>query len=155
MVTEIHAPAASIWDVLMEPLYIPKLYPNILTAKTDPPGRTVVGQKFHLVGQAGRRRLEIFAETTELIEGRKVSTRQAPGGMFKTFQSSIALEPKSVDVTTVLTSFEYELSMGYLGKVFNLVLLERLVTDNLKAYARNLKEISELLPVPAKDEKTS
>ena len=37
--------------------------------------------------------------------------------------------------------------MGYLGKVFNLLLLERLVADNLRAYSRNLKDICELLPV--------
>jgi hypothetical protein len=29
--------------------------------------------------------------------------------------------------------------MGYLGKVFNMIVLERLVRDNMKGYSKNLK----------------
>jgi hypothetical protein len=147
MVTEVHSPVETVWNVLMDASYIPKLYPDVLTCTVDPPGRNKVGQKFHITGKAGRRRLEIFAETKEIVKRKKVVTTQAPGGMFKSFESEIVLDPRA-DVTHVLTSFEYELSMGYLGKVFNMVLLERLVTDNLKAYSKNLKEICELMPLP-------
>lgn len=147
MVTEVHSSTDTIWSVLMDATYIPKLYPDVLTCTVDPPGPNTVGQKFHITGKAGRRRLEIFAKTVEIVEGKRVVTTQAPGGMFKSFESEIVLDPKT-GVTNVLTSFEYELSMGYLGKVFNMVLLERLVTDNLKAYSKNLKEICELMPLP-------
>jgi hypothetical protein len=45
-------------------------------------------------------------------------------------------------------TFEYEYAMGLVGKVLNAVLIERLLRDNLNAYAANLKEICELLPMP-------
>ncbi|MDG6925899.1 MAG: SRPBCC family protein [Nitrososphaerota archaeon] len=147
LVTEVHSPVETIWSVLMDPSYIPKLYPDVLTAEVDPPGRTNVGQTFHITGRAGRRKLEIFAETIEIVERKKVGTRQRPGGLFKSFESRILLEPNG-KVTNVLTSFNYELSMSYLGRVFNMVLLERLVSDNLRAYSKNLKDICELLPLP-------
>jgi hypothetical protein len=146
MVTDVHAPLKSVWGVLMESAYIPKLYPDVLTVSVEPPGLNVVGQKFHILGKAGKRKLEIFAETSELEAEKKVRTKNRPGGLFKTFESVILLEPRSFG-TQVKTSFEYDLSMGYLGKVFNMVLLERLVMDNLKGYTRNLKEICELLPL--------
>ena len=66
--------------------------------------------------------------------------------MFREFEATILLVPRGPK-TEVKTIFRYELSMGYLGKVFNLLLLERLVADNLRAYSRNLKDICELLPV--------
>jgi len=130
----------------MDSSYIPKLYPDVISVEVDPPGRNIVGQKFHILGKAGKRRLEIYAETAELVNGKKVLSRNRPGGLFKSFESEILLDSKGA-VTEVKTSFEYELSMGYLGKVFNMMLLERLVTDNLKAYTRNLKDICELSPL--------
>jgi hypothetical protein len=146
MVSEVRAPVKTVWDVLMESSYIPKLYPDVVAVRVDPAGRNAVGQKFHIVGKAGKRKLEIFAETTELVDERKLVTRNRPGGLFKSFESVILLDPRST-VTEVKTSFEYELSMGYLGKVFNMMLLERLVMDNLKGYTRNLKGVCELLPL--------
>jgi hypothetical protein len=146
VVSEVHAPVKKVWEVLLEPAYIPRLYPDVLTVTVDPPGKTVVGQRFHMVGKAGRRKLEIFAETIELVPEEKTLTRQRPGGLFKEFEATIKLEPKGKS-TIVETDFRYELSMGYLGKVFNMLLLERLVGDNLRSYARNLKEICELLSV--------
>lgn len=146
MMTDVRAPVTNVWEVLMDSSYIPKLYPDVLTASVDPPGKNRVGQRFHIVAKAGRRKLEIFAETREVVERKKVVTRQTPGGLFASFDSTIELDPQG-ESTKVLTTFDYELSMGYLGKIFNMVLLERLVSDNLKAYATNLKEICELLPL--------
>ncbi len=148
MVSEVHAPVRTVWEVLMDSSYIPKLYPDVISVEVEPPGRNAVGQKFHILGKACKRRLEIYAETAELISEKKVLSQNRPGGLFKSFESVILLESKGA-VTEVKTSFEYELSMGYLGKVFNVMLLERLVMDNLKAYTRNLKEISELTSLPS------
>lgn len=147
MAEEVNASLKTVWDVLMDSSYVPKLYPDVISVEADPPGTNVLGQKFHIVGRAGRRKLEIFAETTELVPQKKVVTRQRPGGLFKSFESVVILEANSAR-TAAKISFEYELSLGYLGKVFNLVLLERLVSDNLKAYTKNLKEVCELLPLP-------
>src|SRR5271170_4949931 len=144
MVSEVFAPVKTVWNVLMEPAYVPKLYPNVITVEVDPPGRNRLGQKFHIVGRAGKRKLEIFSETVELIEEKKTVNRQLPGGLFKSFNQVVTLEDKGMG-TVVRTTFEYEISMGYIGKIFNIVLLERLVTDNLKAYNSSLKDICELI----------
>jgi hypothetical protein len=148
MVTLMHASAASIWDVLTDSSYVPKLFPDVIGLEVDPPGRNFVGQKFHIIGRAGRRKLDIFAETIELVTEQKVLTRNRPGGLFKSAEHMVLLAPRGA-FTEVKTSFKYELSLGYLGQVFNMVILERLVSDNLKAYTSNLKEICELIPLPA------
>jgi carbon monoxide dehydrogenase subunit G len=145
---DVHAPPSAVWEVLMDPDYVPKLYPDVVSVVADPPGRTVVGQRFHITGKAGRRRLEIFAESVELVTEKKAVTRNLPGGLFTSFESIVLLEAKGAN-TIVRVTFQYELSMGYLGKVFNLLLLERLVKDNLKSYTHNLKDICELTPVEA------
>lgn len=147
MVSEVFAPIKTVWNVLMEPAYIPKLYPNVITCEVDPPGRNRLGQKFHIVGRAGKRKVEIFSETVELVEEKRAVNKQLPGGLFKSFNQVVTIEDKGMG-TMVHTTFEYELSMGYIGKIFNLVLLERLVTDNLKVYNSALKDICELIPLP-------
>jgi len=147
MVEEVNASLKTVWDVLMDSSYVARLYPDVISVEADPPGPNFVGQKFHIIGRAGRRKLEIFAETTEQVPMTKVVTRQRPGGLFKSFESVVILEANSAG-TAAKISFEYELSLGYIGKVFNIVLLERLVSDNLKAYTKNLKEVCELLPLP-------
>jgi hypothetical protein len=148
MVTIMQASTATIWDILTDSSYVPKLFPDVVGVVVDPPGRNFVGQKFHLIGRAGRRRLDIFAETIELVTEKKVLTRNRPGGLFKSAEHMVLLDPRGPN-TEVKTSFQYELSMGYLGQVFNIVILERLVSDNLKAYTHNLKEICELVPIHA------
>ena len=146
VISEVQAPVKTVWEVLMDSSYITRLYPDVIAVQADPAGRNAVGQKFHIVGKAGKRKLEIFIETTELVDEKKVVTRNRPGGLFKSFESVLLLDPRGA-VTEVKTSFEYELSMGYLGKIFNMMLLERLVMDTLKAYTRNLKDVCELLPL--------
>jgi len=146
-VVEIEAPVATVWSVLTDPAYINKLYPDIITAQAEPPGPFAVGQKHHMVGRAGRRKLEVFAEPIEVDSEKKLVTRNRPGGLFKSFEETVLTQPIGKG-TEVRASFEYELSMGYVGKVFNLLVLERTVRDNLRGYTRNLKDISELLPLP-------
>jgi carbon monoxide dehydrogenase subunit G len=146
-VVEIAATPETVYATLTNTSYIIKIFRDAVSVDIDPPGNSVVGQRYHLVGKAGRRKLDIYLEVAELVPNRKVITVQRPGGLFKSFESAIVLDAEG-EGTSVLTSFDYELSMGYLGKVFNMVLLERLVSDNLKAYSRNLKEICELLPLP-------
>jgi len=143
---EVQAPVGKVWDVLMDPAYVPRLYPDVIAIEVDPPGLVAVGQKAHVTGKAGRRKLEIFTETIEIVHQKKILTRNRPGGLFRSFESIVLLEAKG-DRTDAKVTFQYELSMGYLGKVFNMLLLERLVKDNLKSYTRNLKEIAELMPV--------
>jgi len=150
MVSQVQATAPMVWDILTDPSYLVKPYPGVITIETDHPGRNMVGTKTHLVLRAGRRRMEVFAETVELVSEKTMPMRirNRPGGLFASFESVIFLEPKG-DHTEVELSFDYELSMGYLWKLFNIVMMEWLVMDNLRSYLRNLKEICELVPVPA------
>ncbi len=146
--TVINARAATIWAVVTDPSYMPKLYPDILTSVADSPGPATADQKLHLTGKVGRRRLDMFAKTTEVIKEKKlVMTSTVGGAIFKSYSSIILLEA-SGETTTVKSRFEYELNLEHLEKIFNTVALEQLVRDNLKGYSKNLKEISELLPVP-------
>ena len=146
--TVINAPAATIWAVVTNPTYMPKLYPDILTSVADSPGPATSNQKIHLAGKVGRRRLDMFAKTTEVVKEEKlVMTSTVGGAIFKSYNSVILLEANG-ETTTVKSKFEYELNLEHLEKIFNTFALEQLVLDNLKGYSRNLKEISELLPVP-------
>jgi carbon monoxide dehydrogenase subunit G len=147
LVLEVHAPVRTVWTILNDPTYLSKLYTDVISVEVDPPGHNFVGQKVHIIGKAGRRRLEVFSETTELVPEKKIVSRNRPGGLFKSFEAIVLLEPSGAN-TEVKTSFDYELSMGYLGRVFNMVMMERLVMDNLKSYSKNLKEICELMPIP-------
>ena len=146
-VVTIEATTDAVWDVLTDTSYIVKLFRDAVAVKVDPPGRSFVGQKYDLIGKVGRRRIEIFLQVTELEPKTKVVTTHTPGGLFKSFRQHTILHP-GPGVTVAQTTFEYELSLGYVGKVLNPLVLERLVRDNLKSYAHNLKEISELLPLP-------
>ena len=150
-VVEIDAPIDTIWDVLTDTSYIVKLFRDAVAVKVDPPGRSFVGQKYHLIGKVGRRRIEIFLQVSELVAKSKVVTVHTPGGLFKSFQQETLLHP-GVGATVAKTTFEYELSLGYVGKVLNQILVERLVRDNLTSYSNTLKELSELLPLPVAEE---
>jgi carbon monoxide dehydrogenase subunit G len=147
MVRQVNAPVSAVWSVLMDPAYAPKLYPDVISVEQGAKGPNVVGHTFHTFMKAGKRKLEIFAETTEIVTEKKVVVSGRPGGLFESFERVVLLEPRG-DRTEVRVSFKFEFSMSYLGKVLNMVVLERLVMDNLKLYAKNLKEISELLPFP-------
>jgi hypothetical protein len=103
-----------------------------------------------MVGRAGRRKLEIFAEQVQTEAKKKLVISNGQGGLFKSFVETFLTEPMGKG-TVVRASFEYELSMGYVGKVFNVLVLERTVRDNLAMYTRNLRDFSELLPVPERE----
>ncbi len=146
-VFQVSAPVSSVWSVLTEPAYAPKLYPDIISLEMNPPGRAAVGQTSNAVLKAGKRKLEVFTVTTEIEMERKSVLRNRPGGLFEFYERTVLLEPKGHG-TEVTVNFDFRLSMGYVGKTLNPLVLETLVTDNLKSYAHNLKEISELLPLP-------
>ena len=136
-----------VWDVLTDTAYIVKLFRDAVMVTVDPPGRSFVGQKYHLIGKAGRRKVDILLQVTELIPKNTIVTRQRPGGLFKSFQQMTFLEHDS-GMTRARTFFDYELSIGYIGRALNVILVERLVRDNLTSYSSTLKELSELLPLP-------
>jgi hypothetical protein len=143
---DIDASLDVVWDILTDTSKIIKLFRDAVSVTVDPPGRSAVGQKYHLVGKAGRRRIEIFLEVTELVPKASVVTKQRPGGLFRSFRQVTSLEPHG-SKTRAYTMFDYELARGYLGKALNLIFVQRLVKDNLTSYSHTLKELSELLPL--------
>lgn len=144
----VDAPVSAVWRILTEPSYISKLYPDAITVEVDRPGPARVGQSYKIIGKAGRRRLEILVQVAEVTPERTIVTKNRPGGLFGAFEQTIHLEP-TPGGSTVRLKYDYEVSWGYIGKALNSVLIERLVRDNVAAYGQNLKQIAELLPMPA------
>jgi hypothetical protein len=147
-VVEIAATPEVVYDTLTNTSYIIKIFRDAVSVDIDPPGRSVVGQRYHLVGKAGRRKIDINLEVVELVPNSKVVTAQRPGGIFNSFRQTTILEARG-GMTEARTTFEYELSLGYIGKVLNAILVERLIRENLEAYSTAVKELSELLPLRA------
>ncbi len=143
---EIDAPLEAVWDVLTDTSYIIKLFRDAVSVTVDPPGRAEAGQKHNIVGKAGRRRVEILLEVTEVVPKTTFATKQQPGGLFRTFRQQTTLVPHGRK-TEARTVFDYELARGYIGKALSLILVQRLVKDNLRSYSLALKELSELLPL--------
>ena len=147
-VVEISATPKQVYDVLTNTSYIIKIFRDAVSVEVDPPGRSVLGQKYHLVSAAGRRKIDIFLEVTELVPDQKVVTTQRPGGLFKSFRQCTTLLERPGG-TVAETTFEYELSLGYIGRVLNSVLVEKLIRENLSSYSTAVKSLAELVPLPA------
>ena len=144
---EIAASPETCWGVIADPTYFSKLVPDVISNIVDPPGLATVGQKFHAIGRMAGRRVEFLGETTEVEPNRKLVSRQRPGGLFKSFTASTLLEPTKKG-TRASQVFEYEVSMGYLGKIINKLVAERTIRKNANSYLTNLKEIAELKEMP-------
>ncbi len=144
---DISASPETVWSIVADPSYIPKLVPDIISNEVDPPGMATVGQKGHTVGKIGGRKVEIFTETTEVQPNRKLVFAQRPGGLFKSFSVALTLEP-SKKGTRATQQFRYEPSLGYLGKVLSSLVVNRSVRKNAKAFLTNAKEIAELKEMP-------
>jgi carbon monoxide dehydrogenase subunit G len=144
---EIDAPRWTVWKVLVDPSYIPKLFPEIITAEMDPPGEIKLGSRSKVYGKIGKIRFEIYLEFPRVDTEACLISRQLPGGLFRAFSQVVVIE--ALDLRTrVRTSFEFALVPEYAAQVTDVALFEQTVTNNLHAYARNLKEICELLPLP-------
>lgn len=136
----------AVWKVLTDPSYLPKLYPDIISVSVKPSGLMVPGQKRVSTAKAGRRIVEIHAEVVEVIPQKKLVVRNDPGGIFSTLDQVMTLEARGKN-TALRAKFEFTPSKEYIGDTLNLTMLENVVKDNIQSYFRNLKEISELLPL--------
>lgn len=145
---EIDAPRWTVWKVLIDPSYIPKLFPEIITAEMEPPGEITAGSRTKVYGKIGKIRFEIYLEFPRVENEVCLMSRQLPGGLFQLFSQAVFLEAVGMQ-TRVKTRFEFALVPEYAAKVTDVALFEKTVTNNLHAYARNLKEICELLPLPS------
>lgn len=144
----INAPVESVWSYVADPgSYWPRLTANVIKSEADPPGLAVVGQKINAVAKIAGRKVEGFMEATEVDPNKRLVITQRPGGLFKKFIGTWTLEAKGKGSDTS-QSVDYEISMGYIGKILGKIVVNRAVRKDIDVFLRNLKEISELKPAP-------
>ena len=142
------APAETVWRVLADPTYIPRLYRDALTVEMNPPGPVAVGQRYKVLNRVGDLRTEVFVVITRVEKEKVLSSRGTPGGLFETFRHTVVLTPNAWE-TKVDITFEYTFSSSYTAKIPDVATAERTAGTNLRGYAQNLKDLSELLPLPS------
>ncbi len=145
---EILSPASTVWAVLTDASYLPKLYPDLMTSEIHPPGTLAVGSYMKALAKLGKIRVEVDLEVTRADPEACFATRQSPGGVFKTFSQVVFLEHMG-PLTKVKAVFDYTLVPEYASTFTSEEFLNSRVEVNLRWYTRNLKEICELLPLPS------
>jgi len=145
--TEIDAPRWSVWSVITDPSYLPKLYLDAITVELDPPGPIRLGQKCRILGKVGSMRVEVPIQFSRVEPEACLAHKSVPGGVFRTWDQTVSL--KAVGLRTAAKAeFEYELSPEYSSKVADVQTWQRVVADNLLGYLPRVKEICELLSLP-------
>lgn len=81
----IQAKPESVWEVLVDPYYTPHLFPDVLNITTEPPGRSIVGQKRTSDARMGRRLIQYRTQVTELIPPKRFVLTGLGGGAFDVF----------------------------------------------------------------------
>jgi hypothetical protein len=142
----VEAKPEAIWEVLVEPYYTPKLYPDILNIALDPPGTATVGQKHTLSGKAGKRMIEFRTEVAKLVPNRWYELRGREGGAFEEFSETLELTPRK-EGTELKCTWTFKISEDYFGPAFDVPTLEQMAVRNQEVYIRNLKHLSELRKV--------
>jgi carbon monoxide dehydrogenase subunit G len=146
---EISASPETVWSIIADPSMIPKLFPDVVSVVSDPPGPAAVGNKLNMTAKVAGRRVQQSLETTEVVQNRKLSTKQLPGGLLKTYLGTFILEPSKKGTRTT-QKVEFEVSAGYLGKVLSALVVNRTVRKNILVSLTNLKELAELKELPSK-----
>ena len=144
---QINASPETVWSVLADPTFVPKLYPDILSAEPSEAGMYKVGTKVKIIGKVAGRKVNINTEVVELEASKKIVSKQSPGGVLKTYLSTTTLESNRKG-TTVKQKIDYEASAGYLGKALSVLVVNRAVRKNIVQSLKILKEIAELKDLP-------
>jgi len=146
---EISASPERVWNIIAHPTNLPKLAPYVLSSEFDPPGLMTVGAKGHAIGRMAGRKVEVFAEVMEAEPSRRLALKQRPGGLLKSLSTTVTLEPTPKG-TLATEEFQFEVSMGHLGKALSGLVVNRSIRKNAIDYLKNLKEIAELRETPGK-----
>src|SRR5208283_3368035 len=147
-IIEVVAPASTVWGVLTDASYLPKLYPDLITSKVEPEGRLAVGSSMKAIAKLGKVRVDVHVAVTRADTEACFETKQSPGGLFKSFDQLVILEAMG-QRTKVKVVFEYTLVSEYAATITHEAFLDSRVADNLRCYSRNLKELCELIPLPS------
>ncbi len=145
---EIAASPDIVWSVAGDPSLVSKIFPDVISATTTPPGMATVGQKTTLVGKVAGRRIQGIFETTEVVPNKKLVVKQTSGSVIKSYFSTLTLEPTKKG-TRVSNRVDFEPAGGYLGKVLSALVINRTVKRNILASVNNIKELAELKELPS------
>jgi len=144
---EILSPPKTVWRVLSDPTYLPKLYNDAVTVQAEPPGSSAIGQTLKILARVAGVRVVVMARFTRVEKEKCLESRVVPGGLFSAFDHLVTLTVLGWG-TEARVSFQYTVAPEYASKVPDMAVLERALNDNFRTYAKNLKDISELLPLP-------
>jgi uncharacterized protein YndB with AHSA1/START domain len=144
---EILSPPQTVWRVLSDPTFLPKLYNDAVTVEVDPPGHSSVGQTLKIQARVTGVRVAILAKYTRVDKESCLESKVVPGGLFSEFDHLVTLRVLGWGTEAKVT-FQYAVAAEYASKVPDLAMMERAITDNFRTYAKNLKDLSELLPLP-------
>ena len=136
----------TVWEVLVDPYYAPKLYPDILNITVEPLGRAVVGQKRSSDFRVGKRVVQFYTKVAELIPMERFALTGLRYGAFEEFSQTVDLAQTEAG-TLVQVSFFFKVSEDNFGPGFDLIAITESVSRNQGSYLQNLKELSELKPV--------
>jgi len=139
----IEAQPEAVWEVLVEPHYIPKLYPDILNITVVPPGRATIGQERTAGGRAGKRIIEFRTKVTGLVPNKRFEVVGRNGGAFEEFSEVIELSPVNGG-TRLEATFKFKVALEYFGPGFDPLALEEMAVRNQRVYVKNVKDLSEL-----------
>jgi hypothetical protein len=136
-----------VWRVLSDPTFLPKLYNDAVTVEATPPGPSALGQTLKILARVAGVRVVVLARVTRFEKESVFETKVVPGGLFSSFDHLVTLRVLGWG-TDVKIKFHYGVAPEYATKVPDLKVLERALDLNFRAYAKNLKDISELIPLP-------
>jgi hypothetical protein len=135
-----------VWEVLVDPYYAPKLFPDILNITVEPLGRAVIGQKRTSDFRVGKRVVQFYTRVAELIPMERFALTGLRYGAFEEFSQTVELA-KNEGGTLVTVAFFFKVSEDNFGPGFDLMAITESVSRNQDSYLKNLKELSELKSV--------
>ncbi|MDA4137287.1 MAG: SRPBCC family protein [Thaumarchaeota archaeon] len=139
----VNAAPQVVWEVLTDPHYVPKLYPDLLNIVIEPEGRAVVGQRRTAAGKIGRRLIELRTEVSELVPLKRFALVGRRGGALEEFSEVIELSGLAGG-TKIDAVFIFKISEAYFGPDFDMLALTKAAATNQETYLKNLKDLSEL-----------
>lgn len=145
---EIEAPPETVWSIVADPSFVPKIYPHIVAVTPSHSRIATVGKSVTVTAKAAGRKFLASLETTEVIPNRRFSYKHLPDGFLNRYLCTISLEP-SKKGTSLTEYVDYEAHAGYLGKTVSKIFVHRLVKQNVLESLKNIKEIAELETEPA------
>lgn len=144
---EIDSPRWTVWSILTDVSYVPKLYTNAITVDVSPPGPLAVGTKCTIVGKIGSVQVVVPTQYTTVDREVRLVSKVLPGSMFRAFTQAFDLVALGLK-TRVDATFEYDVAPESLGRVADAQTLDAVIKENLGGYLPRLKEICELIPLP-------